>query len=132
MSPELLEVRGVTVSFGGFKALQDLSLSVQPGSLRVLIGPNGAGKSTLLDTIIGKVRPAAGEVYFRGEKISGLPEHLIARRGICRKFQAPGVLDGLSVRDNLRLAVRADKGCWPAFPPGDGRRKKPEPTNCWP
>ena len=117
MSPELLEVRDVTVSFGGFKALQDLSLSVQPGSLRVLIGPNGAGKSTLLDTIIGKVRPAAGEVSFRGEKISGLPEHLIARRGICRKFQAPGVLDGLSVRDNLRLAVRADKGVLASFSP---------------
>ena len=116
MSPEaaaqgaLLEVRGVTVTFDGFKAIQNLSLSVPAGSLRVLIGPNGAGKSTLLDTVIGKVRPASGEVRFRGQVISRLPEHRIAALGICRKFQAPGVLEGLSVRDNLLLAARRGKG----------------------
>lgn len=121
MSPEtngmLLQVRDITVSFDGFKAIQNLSLNVAPGTLRVLIGPNGAGKSTLLDTIIGKVRPVSGEVCFEGERISGLPEHRIARRGICRKFQAPGVLEGLSVRDNLRLALRGNKGVFASFAP---------------
>lgn len=116
MSPEflstepLLEVRGVTVSFDGFKAIQNLSLQVPRGSLRVLIGPNGAGKSTLLDTIIGKVRPASGEVRYRGQVISRLPEHRIAALGICRKFQAPGVLEGLTVRENLLVAARRNKG----------------------
>ncbi|WP_216326410.1 urea ABC transporter ATP-binding protein UrtD [Deinococcus aestuarii] len=106
----LLDVRNVTVSFDGFKALQNLSLAVPRGSLRVLIGPNGAGKSTLLDTIIGKVRPAGGEVRYRGQVISRLPEHRIAALGICRKFQAPGVLEGLTVRENLLVAARRRKG----------------------
>lgn len=106
----LLEVQNVTVSFDGFKAIQNLSLTVPRGSLRVLIGPNGAGKSTLLDTIIGKVRPASGEVRYRGQVISRLPEHRIASLGICRKFQAPGVLEGLSVRENLLVAARRRKG----------------------
>jgi len=118
MSPEtapllpvpLLEVRDVTVSFDGFKALQNISLTVPRGSLRVLIGPNGAGKSTLLDTIIGKVRPVTGEVLYQGAVISRLPEHRIASLGICRKFQAPGVLEGLSVRENLLVAARRRKG----------------------
>jgi len=103
-------VQNVTVSFDGFKALTDLNFSVPKGSIRMLIGPNGAGKSTLLDTIIGKVRPSKGEVRYGGRVISGLPEHEIVQLGICRKFQAPGVLDALSVRDNLRIAVRRDKG----------------------
>ncbi|WP_412030269.1 urea ABC transporter ATP-binding protein UrtD [Deinococcus yunweiensis] len=106
----LLDVRDITVSFDGFKAITSLSLSVPKGSLRVLIGPNGAGKSTLLDTIIGKVRPVSGEVRFGGEVISKLPEHRIAGLGICRKFQAPGVLEGLTVRQNLLLTARKDKG----------------------
>lgn len=106
----LLDVSGVTVAFGGFKALTNLSLQVPPGHLRVLIGPNGAGKSTLLDTIIGKVRPDSGEVRFAGRVISRLPEHRVAGLGICRKFQAPGVLEGLTARENLLLAARRDKG----------------------
>lgn len=110
LSESLLEVQDVTVSFDGFKALTDLSFSVSRGSIRMLIGPNGAGKSTLLDTIIGKVRPATGQIRYGGQIISGLPEHKIVQLGICRKFQAPGVLDALSVRDNLRMAVRRDKG----------------------
>ena len=110
-TPEtLLDVRDITVSFDGFKAITDLSLSVPKGSLRVLIGPNGAGKSTLLDTVIGKVRPETGEVRFAGQVISKLPEHRIAGLGICRKFQAPGVLEGLTVRENLLLTARKDKG----------------------
>jgi urea transport system ATP-binding protein len=117
----LLEVQGVTVSFDGFKALQNLSLSVPRGSRRVLIGPNGAGKSTLLDTIIGKVRPVSGDVRYRGQSIITWPEHRIANLGICRKFQAPGVLDGLSVRENLRVAAKRTKGVWASLTRTTGR-----------
>ncbi|GGR18721.1 urea ABC transporter ATP-binding protein UrtD [Deinococcus ruber] len=114
----LLDVQNITVSFDGFKAIQNLSLSVARGSLRVLIGPNGAGKSTLLDTIIGKVRPASGDVRYRGQSIIRLPEYKIANLGICRKFQAPGVLDGLSVRENLRVAAKRRKGVFASLKPG--------------
>ncbi len=72
----------------------------------MLIGPNGAGKSTLLDTIIGNVRPTSAKVVFKGEDITNLNEYKIMRRGICRKFQAPGILDNLGVLDNLNLAAR--------------------------
>ncbi|WP_161881090.1 urea ABC transporter ATP-binding protein UrtD [Deinococcus alpinitundrae] len=111
----LLDVQGVTVSFDGFKAIQNLSLTVEKGSLRVLIGPNGAGKSTLLDTIIGKVRPVSGDVRYLGQSITRLPEYKIATLGICRKFQAPGVLDGLSVRENLLVACKRGKGVLASF-----------------
>jgi ABC-type uncharacterized transport system ATPase subunit len=80
--------------------------------VRVVIGPNGAGKSTLCDTIIGRVRPTSGRVVFRGEEIQRMPEQDIVARGICRKFQAPGVLPTLSVRDNVALAARKDRRWW--------------------
>jgi len=105
----LLEVDHVTVSYDGFKALDDLSFSMQPGSVHVLIGPNGAGKSTLLDTIIGRVRPTEGRIVFKGEDISALPEFRIVQRGICRKFQTPGLLDELSVEANILVAATRDR-----------------------
>src|ERR1700761_5243822 len=95
MEPPLLAVDNVTVSFDGFNALDGMSLKLERNSIRVLIGPNGAGKSTLLDTIIGYVRPTSGSVSFRGKDISHMSEFDIMRGGICRKFQAPGVLDNL-------------------------------------
>ncbi len=106
----LLSLEEVTVSFDGFRALDNLTLHVPKGSVRVLIGPNGAGKSTLLDTIIGKVRPSHGRVVYAGRDITQLPEHRIAQLGIRRKFQTPGVLESLSVYDNLAVAVRRAKG----------------------
>lgn len=121
----LLDVQDITVSFDGFRAIQNLSLKVPRGSLRVLIGPNGAGKSTLLDTIIGKVRPVGGRVLFGGRDITRLPEHVIAGLGICRKFQAPGVLEGLSVRENLLLAARKHKGVFATI---QGRPTQAEET----
>ena len=114
----LLEIRNVTVSFDGFRALTELSLSLTRGSLRVLIGPNGAGKSTLLDAVIGKVRPESGDVRYRGQSLLRLPEHRVAALGICRKFQAPGVLDGLSVGQNLEVAVRGRRGVWASLRAG--------------
>ncbi|PCD02116.1 ABC transporter ATP-binding protein [Sphingomonas spermidinifaciens] len=114
----LLAVDGVTVDYSGFKALDGFSLTLNRGDRRVVIGPNGAGKSTLCDTIIGRVRPSEGRVIFRGEEIQALPEQAIVARGICRKFQAPGVLPTLSVRDNLALAARRDRRWWKALGTG--------------
>jgi len=110
MNQALLSVENVTVSFDGFKALDGMSLQLMPKQVRVLIGPNGAGKSTLLDTIIGRVRASSGRVIFRGEDITQLAEHQIVRRGICRKFQAPGILESLTVSENLVLAARRNRG----------------------
>ncbi|MFN5163338.1 MAG: urea ABC transporter ATP-binding protein UrtD [Cyanobacteriota bacterium] len=104
MTP-LLELQGVSVSFDGFWALNDLNLSLQSGELRAVIGPNGAGKTTFLDVITGKVRPTRGDVRFRGRSLVGTAEHRIARLGIGRKFQTPRVYQNLSPRRNLELAV---------------------------
>lgn len=113
-APPLLQIEKVTVDYDGFKALNALDLTLQEGSLTVVIGPNGAGKSTMCDAIIGRVRPSEGRVLFRGEDISRTPEHRIVARGICRKFQTPGVLVGLSVMDNLLIAA-GDRRWWRTF-----------------
>ena len=102
----LLELRGVSVSFDGFLALNDLNLQLAPGELRAVIGPNGAGKTTFLDVITGKVKPTQGDVFFRGKSLVGQSEHRISRLGIGRKFQTPRVYQNLSPRRNLELAVR--------------------------
>jgi len=113
LNPQLLlSVDGVTVDFDGFKALNGFSMTLDRGTLRVLIGPNGAGKSTLCDTIIGRVRATSGHVYFKGEDITHLPEYQIVQRGICRKFQTPGVLPGLTVLDNLLIAAHRERRWW--------------------
>ncbi len=112
MPEPLLELQNVTVRFGGFRALDEVSFSVAPHSVRVLIGPNGAGKSTLCDVIIGKVRAQRGRVFYKGKDISRAPEYKTVRGGICRKFQAPGILECLSVYDNLAVAVKGTKNWW--------------------
>jgi len=109
-SMNLLELQGVTVSFDGFLALNDLNLQLAPGELRAVIGPNGAGKTTFLDVITGKVKPTRGDVVFRGRSIVGRSEHHISRLGIGRKFQTPRVYQNLSPRRNLELAVRGPHG----------------------
>ena len=101
----LLELKGVSVNFDGFWALNDLNLCLAPGELRAVIGPNGAGKTTFLDVITGKVRPTRGEVLFKGRSLIGQSEHRIARRGIGRKFQTPRVYQNLTPRRNLEVAV---------------------------
>jgi urea transport system ATP-binding protein len=118
----LLRIENVTVDFDGFKALNDLDLALAAGTLTVVIGPNGAGKSTMCDTVIGRVRPTAGRILFRGEDISKLAEDRIVGLGICRKFQTPGVLVGLSVFDNLLIASTKDRRWWKNLrlkPPAD-------------
>lgn len=106
----LLEVENVTVSFDGFKALDNVSLTAVAASVQIVIGPNGAGKLTLMDTIIGRVRPVSGRVMFKGADVTRLPEYEIVRRGICRKFQTPGILPTLTVEENIILASRRSRG----------------------
>ncbi|MCL6498744.1 MAG: urea ABC transporter ATP-binding protein UrtD [Firmicutes bacterium] len=110
MSPELLSVEEVTVEYEGFRALDGVTMQIRPRELRVLIGPNGAGKSTLLDAITGRIRPAAGCIRLDGRDITHRSEHERARLGIQRKFQAPSLLEALTVEENVRLAVRAGEG----------------------
>jgi urea transport system ATP-binding protein len=107
----LLYLNGVTVSFDGFKALNDLSLVVEDGELRTIIGPNGAGKTTMMDVVTGKTRPDTGQVYFRGsEDLTKLDEAAIANLGIGRKFQKPTVFQNLTVFENLELAQKCPRG----------------------
>src|SRR6201989_3483159 len=102
----LVYLNGVTVSFDGFKALNELSLVVEDGELRTIIGPNGAGKTTMMDVVTGKTRPDSGEVFFRGsEDLTRLDESDIANLGIGRKFQRPTVFENLMVFENLELAL---------------------------
>jgi urea transport system ATP-binding protein len=106
----LLYLDAVSVSFDGFKALNDLSLTVQPGEMRAIIGPNGAGKTTMMDVITGKTRPDKGDVYFDGaHDLTALDETQIAELGIGRKFQKPTVFEMHTVENNLRLALKSDR-----------------------
>jgi len=108
-----LRLENLTVSFDGFKALDQLSLTVEPGELRCVIGPNGAGKTTMMDVITGKTRPDHGTAWF-GEDIDllALSEPEIAEAGIGRKFQKPTVFEHLTVFENLELSLSGDKSFW--------------------
>ena len=107
----LLYLDGITVSFDGFKALNELSFVIQPGEMRAIIGPNGAGKTTMMDVVTGKTRPDAGDVFFGqgAHNLSALDETEIAELGIGRKFQKPTVFDMHTVEDNLLLALKNDR-----------------------
>jgi len=107
----LLYIDGVTVSFDGFRALNNLSFIVEPGEMRAIIGPNGAGKTTMMDVVTGKTRPDTGEVVFDGgtHDLTRLDETEIAELGIGRKFQKPTVFEIHTVEDNIRLALKANK-----------------------
>lgn len=107
----LLEVSGITKSFDGFKAINNLSFSIDAVELRAVIGPNGAGKTTFMDIVTGKTRPDAGEVLW-GEgsrSLLKMNEAQIARAGIGRKFQRPTVFEDQTVAENLTMALKADR-----------------------
>jgi len=109
----ILYLEHLTVSFDGFKALDDLTLYVEPGELRCIIGPNGAGKTTMMDVITGKTRPDAGTAWFgRRVDLLTLTEPEIAEIGIGRKFQKPTVFELLTVSENLELALAGKKSFW--------------------
>src|SRR5580658_5443688 len=107
---KVLHLDKLTVSFDGFKALNDLSLNVDPGELRCIIGPNGAGKTTMMDVITGKTRPDSGAARFGDDlNLLAMSEPEIAQAGIGRKFQKPTIFERLTVFENLDLALAGDK-----------------------
>ncbi|KGB83068.1 MAG: urea ABC transporter ATP-binding protein UrtD [Confluentimicrobium sp.] len=100
----VLMVEGLTVSFDGFKAVNDLSFYVEPNECRVIIGPNGAGKTTVLDLICGRTKATAGSVNFKGQELLKMREDQIVHAGVGRKFQTPSVYEDLSVFENLEIS----------------------------
>ncbi len=108
----LLEVSGVSVTFDGFRAINNLSIQIAEPELRAVIGPNGAGKTTFMDIVTGKTRPDEGQVVWGEKNISllGMSESQIANAGIGRKFQKPTVFEDQSVRQNLAMALKNPRG----------------------
>lgn len=108
----LLEVSGVSVTFDGFRAINNLSINFAPTELRAVIGPNGAGKTTFMDIVTGKTKPDDGKVIWGDKNISllGMSESQIAREGIGRKFQKPTVFEAQTVRQNLAMALKTPRG----------------------
>lgn len=108
----LLEVSGVSVSFDGFRAINNLSINFAPAELRAIIGPNGAGKTTFMDIVTGKTKPDEGTVIWGDKNISllGMSESEIAMEGIGRKFQKPTVFEAQTVRQNLAMALKTPRG----------------------
>jgi urea transport system ATP-binding protein len=119
----MLYLNGVSVSFDGFKALNNLSIIVHPNEMLAIIGPNGAGKTTMMDIITGKTRPDDGEVFFDGKvDLTRLDEAKIANLGIGRKFQKPTVFESHTVWDNLELALKKPRdvfSTWGYVPAND-------------
>jgi urea transport system ATP-binding protein len=107
-----LAIEGLTVSFDGFKAVDDFSFSVEEEELRVVIGPNGAGKTTLLDLICGKTRRSKGTIRFKDHDISKMSEERIVHYGVGRKFQTPSIYPKLTVFQNLELSFPRGRGVW--------------------
>ncbi len=124
----LLEVSGVSVTFDGFRAINNLSISIGEPELRAVIGPNGAGKTTFMDIVTGKTKPDSGKVLWgeRSVDLLKMSESQIARAGIGRKFQKPTVFEEQSVRANLSMALRNKRGplsvlMWRSGPADDAR-----------
>jgi len=111
ITQSLLYLNGVTVSFDGFRALNNLALDISRGEMRAIIGPNGAGKTTMMDVITGKTRPDSGEVLFDNGNVdlTAQDEAAIAQLGIGRKFQKPTVFENHTVEDNVLLALEGDR-----------------------
>jgi urea transport system ATP-binding protein len=100
----LLAVESLTVSFDGFKAVDDLSFYIDENEIRVIIGPNGAGKTTVLDLICGRTKASAGSIRFRNRELTAMKEHEIVHAGVGRKFQNPSIYEDLTVFENLEIS----------------------------
>ena len=112
----ILDLDGVSVSFDGFRAINNLALVLGKGEMRAIIGPNGAGKTTMMDIITGKTRPDSGDVYFNGDvDLTKHDEAEIAMMGIGRKFQKPTVFESHTVEDNLVLSLKGPRSIFPAL-----------------
>jgi len=109
----IIQLESCTVSFDGFKAMNNLTFYIEVGELRVVIGPNGAGKTTLIDVISGKVKPSHGRVIFAHDiDLSKLRDYEISNLGIGRKFQTPTTFEKHTVRENLELSLKGNRGVW--------------------
>jgi branched-chain amino acid transport system ATP-binding protein len=111
----VLEVRGLSKSFAGFRAVSDVDLAVAEGEIAAVIGPNGAGKSTLFSLITGHLRPTAGSVFVNGRDITGVAPHKICGMGLGRSFQRTNIFPKLTVLENVRAALLAHRGQGPNF-----------------
>jgi urea transport system ATP-binding protein len=113
----LLEVSGISVSFDGFRAINDLSFSIGAAEMRAIIGPNGAGKTTFMDIITGKTRPDSGHINWGPSSVNllAMSESAIAQAGIGRKFQRPTVFEAQTVSDNLMMALKARRSPFAAL-----------------
>ncbi|AGI66459.1 putative urea ABC transporter ATP-binding protein UrtD [Octadecabacter antarcticus 307] len=124
----LLEVSGVSVTFDGFRAINNLSIQIAEPELRAVIGPNGAGKTTFMDIVTGKTKPDEGRVIFGEKSVSllGMSESQIAQAGIGRKFQKPTVFEAQSVRENIAMALKNTRGPFDVLfgRPGDNREDR--------
>src|SRR5437763_14017151 len=106
----ILELEALSKSFGGLKAVSDLSFQVKQGTITSLIGGNGAGKTTAFNLITGNLAPDAGRISFRGSRVDGLPPHKVARAGIARGFQELRLFNRLSAQDNIEAAIPGQRG----------------------
>ena len=114
----MLQVKTITKSFGGFRAVKDVNLDVKKGEIVAVIGPNGAGKTTLFNLITGILKPDHGQVFFRDEDITGLPPYVICKKGMTRSFQIVNVFQRLSVFENVQISVMSREGkTWNLFTP---------------
>ena len=111
----ILTAEGVSKSFDGFKAINDLNFYLDAGELRTIIGPNGAGKSTFLDLITGRTRPDDGQIEFKGTPVTKKTEYQIYRMGIGRKFQTPSVYSDHTVYENILLGLKGSRSVWSAI-----------------
>jgi urea transport system ATP-binding protein len=111
----LLSVEGLTVSFDGFRAVNDLSFYVDENEIRVIIGPNGAGKTTVLDLICGKTKATDGSIRFREKELTKMSESQIVLAGVGRKFQTPSIYDDLTIFENLEISYPKGRSVWGAL-----------------
>ena len=108
----VLAIEDLTVSFDGFKAVDNLIMYIEKNELRVVIGPNGAGKTTVLDLICGKTKSTSGSIKFKNQELTELAEHEIVRAGVGRKFQNPSIYENLSVYQNLEVSYPVGRNVW--------------------
>lgn len=108
----VLSIEDLTVSFDGFKAVDNLTMYIDKNELRVVIGPNGAGKTTVLDLICGKTKSTNGSIKFMNKELTKLSEHEIVREGVGRKFQTPSIYENLSVYQNLEVSYPKGRNVW--------------------
>lgn len=114
----MLEVKSLSKSFGGFAAVNRANLAVEKGEIVAVIGPNGAGKTTLFNLITGVLKPENGNVFFKGEDITGLPSHEVCKKGISRSFQVVNVFQRLSIFENVQISILSrERKTWNLFTP---------------